>query len=152
LLADIDDALRAPGLPADALELEITENVALNFEPTTVLQKLRENGVKLAFDDCGTGFASLSYLTTFPLARIHIDRSFVGNIPSEVGDIAIVRSLIVMGHILGLEVIAEGVETRPLAESLRNEGCEEAEAYLYAKALPAAEFEGYLRARRLRRT
>jgi diguanylate cyclase (GGDEF)-like protein/PAS domain S-box-containing protein len=149
LLKDIDDALQATGLPADALELEITENVALNFERATVLQKLREKGVKLAFDDFGTGYASLSYLTKFPLARIKIDRSFVAKISDDAGDTAIVRSLIVMAHNLGLEVIAEGVETRSQAEFLRNERCEEAQGYLYAKPLPAAEFEAYLRTRRL---
>ena len=147
LLTDIDDALAATGLPADALELEITENVALNFEDATVLQKLREKGVKLAFDDFGTGYASLSYLTRFPLARIKIDRSFVGKITDDAGDTAIVRALIAMAHNLGLEVIAEGVETSAQAEFLRNEHCEEAQGYLYAKPLPAAEFEAYLKSR-----
>src|SRR5262249_27809577 len=90
LLTDIDDALRATGLPAQVLELEITENVALNFEDTAVLRKLREKGIKLAFDDFGTGYASLSYLTRFPLARIKIDRSFVGKITDDAGDAALV--------------------------------------------------------------
>ena len=81
LLKDIEDALRESGLPAPALELEITENVALNYEAAIEpLQKLSDRGVKLAFDDFGTGYASLSYLTRFPLSRIQIDRSFVGNI------------------------------------------------------------------------
>ena len=86
LLRDIEDALRQTGLPGEALELEITENVALNYEDAIEpLQKLSERGVKLAFDDFGTGYASLSYLTRFPLSRIKIDRSFVQNITDDAG-------------------------------------------------------------------
>lgn len=145
LLHDIDEALRQTGLPTDALELEITENVALDFADATILQKIRDRGIKLAFDDFGTGYASLSYLTRFPLSRIKIDRSFVGKITDDAGDAAIVRSLIAMAHNLGLEVIAEGVETTAQAAFLLNERCEEAQGYLYARPLPAAEFESYLR-------
>jgi EAL domain-containing protein (putative c-di-GMP-specific phosphodiesterase class I) len=149
LLADIDDALGATGLPAEALELEITENVALNFDGAAVLQKLHDKGVKLAFDDFGTGYASLSYLTRFPLARIKIDRSFVGKITDDAGDAAIVRSLIAMADNLGLDVIAEGVETRAQAEFLLKERCPEAQGYLYAKPLSANDFEAYLCTRHL---
>ena len=149
LLKDIGDALQDSNLPTEILELEITENVALNFERATVLRKLQEKGVKLAFDDFGTGYASLSYLTRFPLARIKIDRSFVGKITDDASAAAIVRSLIAMAHNLGLEVIAEGVETDAQAEFLLNEQCEEAQGYLYAKALPAAQFEAYLKTSRL---
>jgi EAL domain-containing protein (putative c-di-GMP-specific phosphodiesterase class I) len=147
LLKDIDDALRDTGLPADALELEITENVALNLEDAAALQKIADRGVKLAFDDFGTGYASLSYLTLLPLARIKIDRSFVGKITDDAGDAAIVKSLIAMAHNLGLEVIAEGVETTAQADFLLNERCEEAQGYLYARPLPETEFEGFLRTR-----
>ncbi len=111
LLRDLDEALRDTGLPPEVLELEITENVALNLEDAAVLQTIHERGIKLAFDDFGTGYASLSYLTRFPLARIKIDRSFIGKITDDAGDAAIVRSLIAMAHNLGLGVIAEGVET-----------------------------------------
>ena len=147
MLKDIEDALRQTGLPASALELEITENVALNYEVAiTPLQKLSDRGVKLAFDDFGTGYASLSYLTRFPLSRIKIDRSFVRNITDNTEHAAIVRSLIAMAHNLSLEVIAEGVETEAQAAFLLKESCEEAQGFLYAKPLPAAEFEAYLRA------
>jgi diguanylate cyclase (GGDEF)-like protein/PAS domain S-box-containing protein len=146
LLESVEDALRASGLPGEALELEITENVALNYEDAIEpLRKLSARGVKLAFDDFGTGYASLSYLTRFPLSRIKIDRSFVRNITDNTEHAAIVRSLIAMAHNLGLEVIAEGVETQAQAAFLLNEECEEAQGYLYAKPLPAAEFEHYLR-------
>ncbi len=149
LLKSVEDALQDTGLPGEALELEITENVALNYEDAIgVLQKLSARGVKLAFDDFGTGYASLSYLTRFPLARIKIDRSFVHNITDNAEHAAIVRSLIAMAHNLGLEVIAEGVETQAQAAFLLAEHCEEAQGFLYAKPLPAGEFEDYLRSSR----
>jgi len=140
--------LRETGLPAEILEIEITENIALNYdEAAVVLRKLRDKGVKLAFDDFGTGYASLSYLTKFPLSRIKIDRSFVGKITDDAEDAAIVRSLISMAHNLGLGVIAEGVETTGQAAFLLKEHCEEAQGYLYAKPLAAEAFEVFLRTR-----
>ena len=150
LLTDIDEVLRDVGLAPEILEIEITENIALNYdEAAVVLQKLRDKGVKLAFDDFGTGYASLSYLTKFPLSRIKIDRSFVGKITDDAEDAAIVRSLISMAHNLGLEVIAEGVETTGQAAFLLHERCEEAQGYLYAKPLAADGFEAFLRTHRL---
>ena len=151
LFRDVMEALRDFALPADALELEITENIALNREDSMVLQHLHDTGVKLAFDDFGTGYASLSYLTRLPLARIKIDRSFVAKMSSNPQDGAIVRSLIAMAHNLNLEVIAEGVETRQQAAFLLNQKCEEAQGFLYAKPLPAEEFTAYLREQRLAR-
>jgi diguanylate cyclase (GGDEF)-like protein/PAS domain S-box-containing protein len=150
LVADVEEALRANGLPADCLELEITENAALDGEePGATLQKIDQLGVKLAFDDFGTGYASLTYLTRFPVWRIKIDRGFVSRITNSPDDAAMVRSLIAMAHNLGLCVIAEGVETEAQAAFLRQEGCEEAQGFLYSEPLPAAEFAAYLRARRL---
>jgi diguanylate cyclase (GGDEF)-like protein/PAS domain S-box-containing protein len=149
LAQDVMEALRDFALPADALELEITENIALNREDSAVLQRLHDQGVKLAFDDFGTGFASLSYLTRLPLTRIKIDRSFVGKVTRDAQDAAIVRSLIAMAHNLNLGVIAEGVETSQQADFLTDEDCEEAQGFLYAKPLPAEEFEVYLRTQRL---
>ena len=92
--------------------------------------------MRLAFDDFGTGFASLSYLTRFPVSRIKIDLSFVRKITDQAEDAAIVRSLIAMAHNLGLEVIAEGVETEAQAAFLLNERCEEAQGFLYSVPLP----------------
>jgi diguanylate cyclase (GGDEF)-like protein/PAS domain S-box-containing protein len=146
LLIDVEDALRDSGLPPDALELEITENAAFNDgDPSPPLQRLHEMGVKLAFDDFGTGYASLNYLTRFPVSRIKIDRCFVAKITEDTSDATIVRSLIAMAHNLGLKVIAEGVETDAQAAFLSKEGCEEAQGFLYSKPLPSLEFERYLR-------
>jgi diguanylate cyclase (GGDEF)-like protein/PAS domain S-box-containing protein len=150
LVNDVEEALRASGLPAECLELEITENAALNCEdPDTTLQKIDELGVKLAFDDFGTGYASLTYLTRFPVWRIKIDRSFVARITDSAEDAAIVCSLIAMAHNLGLSVIAEGVETEAQSGFLLKEGCGEAQGFLYAKPLAAAGFEQFLNSRQL---
>ncbi len=148
LIRDVEDALAASGLPPDLLELEITENAALNVESSsTTLRRVQALGVRLAFDDFGTGYASLNHLTQFPIWRIKIDRSFVNRITASVDDAAIVRSLIAMAHNLGLRVVAEGVETIEQADFLQREGCEEAQGYLYAKPLAAADFEAFLQGR-----
>ena len=149
LLQDVEHALSESGLPPEALELEITENIALGREDGTLspLKELRARGVGIAFDDFGTGYASLSYLTRYPLTRIKIDRSFIQKIgaQSAAEDTAIVRSIIVMGRNLGLEVIAEGVETTAQADCLKTEGCPEMQGFLFSKPLPANAFERYLR-------
>jgi diguanylate cyclase (GGDEF)-like protein len=152
LIEDVEAALRHSGLPAGALEIEITENIALGEQEESLqaLRTLRARGVKVAFDDFGTGYASLSYLARYPLTRLKIDQSFVRKLVGAytLADTAIVRSIIVMAHNLGLEVIAEGVETATQAAFLRAERCEELQGYLYAKPLAAADFEAYLRANR----
>jgi diguanylate cyclase (GGDEF)-like protein/PAS domain S-box-containing protein len=149
LTRQVEDALHRSGLPPGALELEITENIVLNRDDHVIaaLRALRAKGVGLAFDDFGTGYASLSFLMRFPVTRIKIDRSFVRKIGPDCTseDSAIVRSMIVMGHNLGLEVIAEGIETAEQEAYLRSSRCDEAQGYLYAKPLPAGEFENFLR-------
>jgi diguanylate cyclase (GGDEF)-like protein/PAS domain S-box-containing protein len=146
----VEAVLRDSGLPPHLLELEITENVALGQDESIlgVLGSLRAAGVGIALDDFGAGYASLSYLMRYPLTRIKIDKSFVqrvsGNSAPE--DTAIVRSIIVMAHNLKLGVIAEGVETPLQAAFLRDNNCEEAQGYLYAKPLPADEFADFLAA------
>jgi EAL domain-containing protein (putative c-di-GMP-specific phosphodiesterase class I) len=150
LVEDVEAALRRSQLPSDLLELEITENIALNNEEAAKpLAQLREQGVKIAFDDFGTGYASLRYLTLFPVSRIKIDHSFVHDITNGAKSAAVVRSLIGMAQSLGLEVIAEGVETNAQAAFLRNERCEEAQGFLYGKPLSAVDFAVYLSVARL---
>jgi diguanylate cyclase (GGDEF)-like protein/PAS domain S-box-containing protein len=148
LLQDVEHALSESGLPPEALELEITENIALGREDGALspLKALRSMGIGISFDDFGTGYASLSYLTRYPLTRIKIDRSFVQkiNIQSASEDTAILRSIIVMGRNLGLEVVAEGVETTAQADFLRSEGCHELQGFLFSKPLPKEAFEKFL--------
>jgi diguanylate cyclase (GGDEF)-like protein/PAS domain S-box-containing protein len=154
LLQDVEAALLQHGLPPAALELEITENIALGHDETMLaqLRALRAKGIDLAFDDFGTGYASLSYLARYPLTRIKIDQSFTQKITDSCTpeDTAIVRSLIVMAHNLGLAVIAEGVETAEQAAFLRAEKCEELQGFLYARPLPVAEFEEFLKSNQAR--
>jgi EAL domain-containing protein (putative c-di-GMP-specific phosphodiesterase class I) len=151
LLEDVHATLLQSGLPAEALELELTENIALDHDEATLSQfrALRGMGVGLAFDDFGTGYASLSHLARYPLSRIKIDQSFVRQITdkSTHEDTGMVHAIIVMAHSLGLEVIAEGVETVVQADFLKAENCEEVQGFLYAKPLPAREFEAFVTSR-----
>jgi diguanylate cyclase (GGDEF)-like protein/PAS domain S-box-containing protein len=150
LLLDIEGALQTSGLPPDIIELEISETFALNNDDSIApLQELHNRGIKLAFDDFGTGYASLSYLTKFPVSRIKIDRSFIAKVTDDAENAAIVRSLIAMAHNLNLGIIAEGVETEAQARFLLEERCEEAQGFLYAQPLSAPDFEAYLRERPL---
>jgi diguanylate cyclase (GGDEF)-like protein/PAS domain S-box-containing protein len=149
LAEDVKAALLETGLPAEALELEITENIALSHDEALLapLRALRATGVGLAFDDFGTGYASLSCLTRYPLSRIKIDQSFVRKIDdkSTSEDAAIVRSMIAMAHNLGLEVTAEGVEIPAQAAFLRDLKCNEVQGFYFAKPLPVHEFEEFIR-------
>jgi diguanylate cyclase (GGDEF)-like protein len=148
LLEDVEEALAESGLLPEALELEITENIALDHDDSvlTPLVQLRAMGIGIAFDDFGTGYASLSYLTRYPLTRIKIDRSFVRNITASSAseDTAIVRSIIAMASNLGLEVTAEGVETAAQAAFLRAEGCHDLQGYLFSRPVPEEEFRRFL--------
>ncbi|MBS9477842.1 EAL domain-containing protein [Ancylobacter sp. VKM B-3255] len=134
-------ALDLAGLGTDRLTIEVTETVFLGRGTETVrqsLQLLNQAGVRIALDDFGTGFASLSHLKQFPVDRIKIDRSFVHDIEHDIDDAAIVRAVINLGHSLGIETVAEGVETSSQASYLRANGCDYAQGYLYSKALPAS--------------
>jgi diguanylate cyclase (GGDEF)-like protein/PAS domain S-box-containing protein len=151
LQRDVDAALASSGLPPALLELEITENIALGQDEAILgpLRSLRELGVGVAFDDFGTGYASLSYLTRYPLSRIKIDRSFVmkigaGSVSEDSG--AIVRGVILMARQLGLQVTAEGVESQIQATFLGAEGCDEVQGFFYAKPLAPSDFELFARA------
>jgi diguanylate cyclase (GGDEF)-like protein/PAS domain S-box-containing protein len=154
LQTEIEMALARSDLPAEFLEIEITENIALGQDDRLLgpLRSLRNRGIQLAFDDFGTGYASLSFLTRYPLTRLKIDQSFVRKINerSTSEDTAIVRSIIMMAHNLGLSVIAEGVETAAQAAFLQSEQCDEVQGFLYARPLDVEKFEEFLVAGQVR--
>ncbi|KRR14323.1 EAL domain-containing protein [Bradyrhizobium valentinum] len=152
LVSTVKEALKASGLPARRLELEITESVLLqNSEATlSVLHELRAFGVRISLDDFGTGYSSLSYLRSFPFDKIKIDRSFVTELATRDDSMAIVRAVTGLGKSLGIVTTAEGVETDAQFELLRQEGCTQAQGYLFSPPRPAAEVETMLSKARAR--
>jgi len=147
LLPHLDRLLQDHGLDPALLELEITESAAMQDpeRSRTLLNELRARGIKVAIDDFGTGYSSLSYLKLFEIDRIKIDRGFVKDIESDPNDAVIVAATIALAHSLGLEVIAEGVETAAQRDFLRAKQCDEAQGYLYARPMPVAQFEAMVR-------
>jgi diguanylate cyclase (GGDEF)-like protein len=143
----VQRTLRDTGLPAETLELEITESAVMQDAEKTIatLNALHALGVTLSIDDFGTGYSSLSYLKRFPLAKLKVDQSFVRNLTTSDNDAAIARSVILLGHSLNLIVIAEGVETEAQLAWLRGQHCEEMQGYLFSRPVAAADFETLLR-------
>src|SRR3954451_1759401 len=135
LVQTVAEVLRSTGLEPRYLELELTESMVMHDPPKLVamLDELKELGVKIAVDDFGTGYSSLSYLKRFPVDRLKVDRSFVENMTTESDDATIVRTIIALGHNLGLKVVAEGVETAQQARALRAYQCDEAQGFLFAR-------------------
>ena len=148
LCAALARAIRANGLSADQLVVEFTESMLMDDVPgcLAVMNELRQLGVTLSIDDFGTGYSSLSYLKRFPLNELKIDRSFVADLPGAHADVAIVRTVIELGHSLGMSVLAEGVETPAQLESLRLLGCDHYQGYHFSGPLPAERFEALLAA------
>ena len=142
-VATVSQVLQSAGLPPELLELELTESILLRDadEALRRLEALAELGVCLSIDDFGTGYSSLAYLKRFPIQRLKIDRSFVQGLPADASDAGIVRAVAQMGRALGLQVIAEGVESEAQREFLREAGCHEYQGYLFAPALDLAAFE-----------
>ena len=140
---DLPDRIAAlladAGVPADRLELEVTESTILAdpFRVRHVIDRLNELGIGLAIDDFGTGYSSLAYLKQLPVQTIKIDRSFVMDMLESESDAAIVRSTIDLARNLGLRVVAEGVETEAMWDALREQGCTLAQGYLISKPVSA---------------
>jgi predicted signal transduction protein with EAL and GGDEF domain len=140
----IDEVLRETGLPAEHLQLEITESAILDHPEAaaSTLRRLKQLGVRLSIDDFGTGYSSLSYLQRFPIDALKIDRSFVQHLGVERAidgdDARIVRAIVMIGRNLGKQVIAEGVETADQLALLRDVGCDFAQGYFFAKPLDGA--------------
>lgn len=144
----------AAGLPPAGAQpgLEVTETGLMEDISTAAqhLLSLRRAGALIAIDDFGTGYSSLSYLKSLPLDKIKIDKSFVQDLLQDEDDATIVRAIIQLGKSLGMQVIAEGVETAEQEAYIIAEGCNEGQGYLYSKPLPARELTQYLKqARRL---
>jgi diguanylate cyclase (GGDEF)-like protein len=135
-------ALQRAALPAHLLELELTESILVRDaeEALARLQGLAHLGVLMAIDDFGTGYSSLAYLKRFPIERLKIDRSFVRGLPADDSDAGIVRAIVQMAASLGMQVIAEGVETEAQRRFLQGTGCNAFQGFLYAPALPSEHF------------
>ena len=143
LATNVAAVLNDTGYSPFLLELEVTENILLEDDQGALetFNRIQDLGVRIAFDDFGTGYASLTYLKKFPLDRLKIDKSFVSEIRVNSDDAAIVGSTINLGKLLGLSVIAEGIEDLATAEQLKSMGCEEGQGYYFGPPMPAAEFE-----------
>jgi diguanylate cyclase (GGDEF)-like protein/PAS domain S-box-containing protein len=146
LVGTVRGALDKHGLPPHALELEVTES-ALVVDVAGVVERLdalAELGVELALDDFGTGYSNLSYLKRFPLQRLKLDRSFVTHVVEDDYDDAIARAVVAVGQALGLDVLAEGIETVEQAEHLRGIGCVQGQGYLYSRPLAARDVPNWV--------
>ncbi|MDR3470054.1 MAG: EAL domain-containing protein [Xanthobacteraceae bacterium] len=141
----VAEALKAAGLDPAALELEITESGLMGAEIEATLRALKALGVQLAIDDFGTGYSSLAYLKRFPVDKVKIDRSFVHDIPDDAKGVEIAAAVVALGKALGLEVLAEGVETEGQLAHLRRLGCHTLQGYLLGKPMPAEEMASLLR-------
>ena len=148
-VAGVRRALEETGLPPERLELEITETILMSPDPATAfaLRELKDLGIAIALDDFGTGYSALSYLRTFPVDRIKIDRSFVAELDRESHARSIIRAILMFARELGVRTTAEGVETEAQRHWLRQAGCNDAQGYLFSKAVPAHELDGYFGAR-----
>ena len=147
LIERLDELVAHYGIDPALLELEITESAAMRDPENTrqLLRQLRTRGFKLAIDDFGTGYSSLAYLKLFAIDRIKIDRGFVKDIEHNPNDAVIVAATIGLAHSLGLTVVAEGVETQAQWGFLRDKRGDEAQGYLFARPMPAAEFREFIR-------
>jgi diguanylate cyclase (GGDEF)-like protein/PAS domain S-box-containing protein len=142
-------ALRETDLDPHDLELEITESVVIRDDEATALtlRDLRAMGVRVALDDFGTGYSSLSYLTRFPLDTLKMDLAFIRDVATDPSAAGVVTGVIAMAHSLGLQVVAEGVDSEDQAKILREMDCDEVQGFLYAGALPPEEFVAFLKKR-----
>jgi diguanylate cyclase (GGDEF)-like protein len=145
-IEQVRHSLLASGAEPTRLKLELTESVVLDNIETVIsrMQELDRLGVGFSLDDFGTGYSSLSYLKRLPLDQIKIDQSFVRDIPGDPNDAAIVRAILAMSQSLGLQVIAEGVETQAQRDFLFENGCNAYQGYLFGKPVPIEEWTGIL--------
>ena len=148
LVDTIRGALEESGMNPCHLVLELTESMIMENPAQTarMLDAIRAMGVHLSIDDFGTGYSSLASLKRFPIDELKIDRSFVQSVPEDPDDVAIVNTIILIGHTLGMTVVAEGVETSEQLAFLEGRGCDAYQGYLRSKPVSPAELERLLRA------
>jgi EAL domain-containing protein (putative c-di-GMP-specific phosphodiesterase class I) len=146
-VSQVSGLLHKNGIRKGALKLELTESLVLDNIEDSIrkMKELKKIGVKFSMDDFGTGYSSLSYLSRLPIDQLKIDQSFVRDITADQNDAAIVQTIIAMAHSLGLNVIAEGVETEEQREFLELRGCLAYQGYLFARPVPVDELEQKLR-------
>ena len=145
---EIKAALDEAGVPAHLLELEVTESAIMTdpMKARRLLIELSELGVGISIDDFGTGYSSLAYLKDLPVSQLKIDQSFVQNMHDDLNDAIIVRSVVDLGHNLGLQTVAEGVEDHQTWMQLAQLGCDDAQGYYLARPMPPAELMPWLQA------
>jgi EAL domain-containing protein (putative c-di-GMP-specific phosphodiesterase class I) len=138
--------LQTLGVSESCISVEITEGLLLNALPTVIdkLLAFRDVGIQVAIDDFGTGYSALSYLKRFDIDYLKIDQSFIRNLERDANDLVLSEAIVIMAHKLGLEVVAEGVETQAQRDRLVEIGCDYGQGYLFSRPLPAAEFEQFL--------
>ena len=141
--ATVEQVLKETGLPPESLELEVCEDFVMRRPDVGVdqLQTLQAQGISIAIDDFGTGYSSLGHLKRLPIDKLKIDRTFVRDIPEDADDVAICSAIIAISKALGIDIIAEGVETESQAEFLRHLGCESAQGFLFARPMPPERIE-----------
>jgi diguanylate cyclase (GGDEF)-like protein/PAS domain S-box-containing protein len=146
LVAMIADALKESRLPAKYLELEITEGTVMDSPQKAIdtMLQIRAMGIHLSLDDFGTGYSSLAYLKKFPLNTLKIDKAFVDDIETSEQGRNMVATIVTIAHNLGMQVVAEGVETNQQLSFLSGLRCEQLQGYLYSKPLPVDDFQKYL--------
>ena len=142
-LDEVRETLKASGVPAGQLEIEITESIMIDSaeKALQVINELAKMGIKLAIDDFGTGYSSLSYLNKFPANLLKIDKSFVDKMNSSDSSKQYVAAIISIGHIMGLDVVAEGVEEQEQLDSLKDIGCDFIQGFIWGRPLPMDEAE-----------
>src|SRR6266705_1728958 len=147
LVEDIAAALESTGLQPELLELELTESMVIqNTERAgRVLAEIKKMGVRLAIDDFGVGYSSLTHLKRFPIDTLKVDRSFIRDLPQNAEDKALTEAIIAMGKSLNLTVVAEGVETQEQQTFLRDRACDEMQGFFFSKPIPSGEFAELLR-------
>ena len=142
-LETVQEVLKTSGVPANQLEIEITESIMIDSVEKALqcINELKKMGIKIAIDDFGTGYSSLSYLNTFPADKLKIDKSFIDKINLNDSSKQYVAAIVMIGHVMNFKVISEGVEELSQLETLRNIGCDYIQGYIWGRPMSADDAE-----------